>query len=96
MGLTFYVHPDNAAKLLPAPTEVSEVDKLVLRATASYKSSYMGRDRYDMAKNDRRDGSPFPTRDEWNACKVSLACRGLLTKAGAITPAGRNALGSRY
>src|SRR5215510_7328144 len=32
MGLTFYVHPDNAAKLLPAPVELTDHEKTVLEA----------------------------------------------------------------
>lgn len=96
LGLTFYVHPDNAAKLLPAPVELTAFEAIVLRATSHYKSSYAGRDRYDMAKGDSRDGSPYPTREEWNTAKARLIVAGLLNKAGAITPAGRNAVPSRY
>ena len=99
MGLTFYVHPDNAAALLPAPApELSEHESIVLDATCSFKSSYNGQDRYTMAKTQaeypwRRDNSTpqFPTRDEWNAAKESLIGKGLLNKAGAVTPKGRNA-----
>ena len=90
MGLTFYVHPDVAAKMLPAPVELSEIDKLVLSATVNYKSSYAGRDRYQTAKH-YAYGQLFPTREAWELAKESLASRGLLNKAGAITPAGRNA-----
>jgi hypothetical protein len=95
-GLTFYVHPDNAAKLLPAPVELSPVERLVLVATASLKSSYAGRDRYTMAQDEYHcrkvlGDSPYPSREEWNATKAALAARGFLNKAGAITPAGRNA-----
>lgn len=51
MGLTFYVHPDSAAKLLPAATaELTETQKMVLNATASLKSSYNGKDRYENSK----------------------------------------------
>lgn len=51
LGLTFYVHPDSALKLLPAPTaELSELGKLVLNATASLKASYNGKDRYENSK----------------------------------------------
>src|SRR5262245_11441810 len=104
MGLTFYVHPDNAAKLLPAPVELSAYEAIVLNATASYKSSYNGRDRYDMAKDDYlyrnlnsvAPNQLYPTRQEWDAAKQSLISRGLLNKAGAITNAGRNARPSRY
>lgn len=94
MGLTFYVHPDNAAKLLPAPqAELSEHERIVLNATCSYKASYKGQDRYDMARRavygEARDG--FPSREEWATAKQSLILKGLLNKGGAITPAGRNA-----
>ena len=95
LGLTFYVHPAIAAKMLPAPVELTDYEKLVLSATASYKSSYGGRDRYQMARDDNR-GNLFPTRDEWERCKTSLVAKGLLNKAGAITVAGRNAVPSRY
>lgn len=93
-GLTFYVHPDNATKLLPAPAaELSDFEKIVLKATRSYKSSYMGRDRYQMALADRPRPSigPFPTRQDWETAKQSLMAKGLLNKAGAITTAGKNA-----
>ena len=100
MGLTFYVHPDNAAKLLPAPTsELSDHEKLVLNATCSFKSSYQGKDRYDMMRDENRYATtkqPFPTCDEWNVAKQALIGKGLLNKAGAVTPAGRNARPSRY
>lgn len=99
MGLTFYVHPDNAAKLLPAPAaELSKHESIVLQATCSYKSSYNGRDRYQMARCDTRvvDLGTFPTREQWDAAKQALIAKGLLNKAGAVTPAGRNARPSRY
>lgn len=98
MGLTFYIHPSNAAPLLPAPAELTKAESLVLSYTASRKSSYMGKDRYDMARDDARYGSEgkaglatFPTRADWDAAKVALISRGMLNKAGAVTPAGRNA-----
>jgi hypothetical protein len=99
MGLTFYVHPDNAAKLLPAPAaELSEHEKLVLNATCSFKASYGGKDRYMMAYDERKYGdiSTFPTRADWQVAKDSLIGKGLLNKAGAVTPAGRNARPARY
>ncbi|HEX6826120.1 MAG TPA: hypothetical protein VF077_07360 [Nitrospiraceae bacterium] len=99
-GLTFHIHPDNAAALLPPPAaDMPLAEKLVLAATASFKSSYGGRDRYDMARDSYapcwadNNGKPaFPSRDEWQAAKLALAAKGLLNKAGAITPAGRNAV----
>jgi len=99
LGLTFYVHPDNAAKLLPAPTgDLTAIEKLVLVYTAHRKSSYMGKDRYAMAVDDARYGygenrdKLAPTRAQWDEAKAALITRGLLNKAGAITPAGRNAI----
>lgn len=95
LGLTFYIHPDNAAKLLPKPAELTAFELIVLKATASYKSSYGGMDRYEMARRDS-PGDSYPTRDEWAAAKQTLINLGMLTKAGAITPKGRNAVPSRY
>jgi hypothetical protein len=98
LGLTFYVHPENARKLLPAPVELTALEKLVLEYTAHRKSSYMGRDRYQMAVEDARYGygenreKLVPSRPEWDAAKQSLIARGFLNKAGAITTAGRNAI----
>jgi hypothetical protein len=98
LGLTFYLHPDNATKLLPPSHELSECEKLVLLYTATRKSSYMGKDRYAMAIDDARYGygenrnRRTPTREQWDAAKQSLIGKTLLNKAGAITPAGRNAI----
>lgn len=98
LGLTFYVHPDNASKLLPAPTgKLSPYEKLVLIATKSLKSSYGGRDRYQMARDEYHcknalAGLDYPTRAQWDATKADLIARGLLNKAGAITVAGKNAI----
>jgi hypothetical protein len=94
MGLTFYVHPQNAAALLPAPSaELSEHEKIVLDATCSLKSSYGGRDRYQLAccAYPNSDQKPLISRTEYSAAKDSLRVKGLLNKAGAVTVAGRNA-----
>ena len=103
MGLAFYIHPNSAAKLLPAPTDpVSPHGRIVLIATASYKSSYNGMNRYDMARKDATYSwnqqkfiakfGVFPTPEQWEAAKAELIAAKLLNKAGAITPAGRNAV----
>lgn len=99
-GLRIYARPEDMAPLLPAPVALSPAERIVLNATATYKSSYQGRDRYDMARADARGYgvynkeafATFPTREGWNAAKESLIGRGLLNKAGAITNAGRNAI----
>lgn len=99
MGLRFYLHPSDAAPLLPAPVEpLDHVSQLVLNYTMSRKASYMGRDRYQMALEDMRyavapEGGAkpvMPTREAWDAAKVALISRGFLNRAGAITTAGRN------
>lgn len=89
LGLTFYVHPENAAALLPAPVELTPTERFVLEATRGLKSSYMGKDRYTLATEYSRE--PI-TRQEWDEAKASLIERKLLNKAGAITTAGRNAI----
>jgi hypothetical protein len=100
MGLTFYLHPDNATKLLPPVHDISPYERLVLRATASLKSSYNGRDRYQMAQGYenanylKANNLSYPTREQWESAKQSLVGKGLLNKAGAVTPAGRNAANS--
>jgi hypothetical protein len=71
MGLTFYVHPDNAVKLLPPTIELSTMEKAVLDATRSYKSSYMGKDRYQMWTAD--NGKATASRLEWETAKQALS-----------------------
>lgn len=100
MGLRFYLHPADAAPMLPAPeAALPALQQLVLDYTAGRKASYAGKDRYAMACEDIRYGSVpgfragVPSRGEWDAARAQLASLGLLTKAGAITPAGRNRAG---
>ena len=100
-GLTFYLHPDNVSGLLPPTDDLSDNERIVLTATRMYKSSYNGRDRYDMASDGARYDhnirncagvSPFMSRQVWNDTKALLIERGMLNKAGAITTKGRNAI----
>ena len=96
MGLRFTLRPEDAAPLLPAPIDLSHAEKVVLMATAAFKASYGGRDRYQMAADAMRyrTGAIMPSREVWEATKVRLAARGMLDKRGAITVAGRNAIGN--
>ena len=95
-GLTFTVHPNDATKMLPSGNELTEHEKTVLTATKSYKASYAGMDRYQMAQSeDYRFAKPFPTRPEWQLAKESLITKKLLNKAGAITIDGRASIQSR-
>ena len=85
LGLTFFVHPDDAVKLLPASDdEVTPTERKVLAIIGGIKSGYRA-DYY------RRAGI---TDGELEAIKAELCKRGYLNKAGAITTKGRNARGN--
>jgi len=83
LGLTYYVHPSDIAKLVPdnSTVQLCDVEKRVLRIIQGYKA---------FARNDefRRAGIEIGEAD---AIKARLVTLGLLNKAGAITVAGRNA-----
>lgn len=92
LGLTFYLRATNAAQLLSAPSiALSPVQRAILIATRSYKASYAGRNRRDMWNADNR-AAPIGA-EAWNTGKAELVTLGYLNKAGAITVAGRNAIG---
>jgi hypothetical protein len=98
MGLTFFMHPVDAAPMLPAPVTLTSHEQIVLRASAWFKAAYNGKTRYEMAKEDLfsmrvklEPGERFPSRAEWATAKTALVTKKLLTEAGAITVAGRNA-----
>jgi hypothetical protein len=91
LGLTFHMHPQDATRMLPAPVELTELERMVLEATRSLKASYGGRDRYQMATDNLRY-SDKPSRTQWDEAKAALIGRGYLNKAGAITTAGKNAV----
>lgn len=83
MGLTFYVHPNDVAALLPAThTEaLSPVELKYLAITRAYKSQFR-------AENRARAGI---SETEAEAIKAKLIRDGYLNKAGALTVQGRNA-----
>lgn len=90
MGLTFYIHPDNAGKFLPEPDGVDKFERIVLAATRTYKASYGG------VKNLRFVEAHKCTKitaEDYEAAKARLIARKLLNKAGAITAKGKNAIG---
>lgn len=87
LGLTFFVHPDDAVKLLPpADDEITPIERKVLGIIHCYKSNYRA-DYY------RRAGIKSA---EVEAIKAGLFKRGYLTKSGAITPKGSNAAERPY
>jgi hypothetical protein len=90
-SITIYLHPSNIrADMLPAPTELSWAEKVVLTATRSLKSSYAGIKNYRAVEAKQQTGITLP---EWESAKAQLITRGMLNKAGAITDTGRNAIG---
>jgi hypothetical protein len=84
MGLTFWILDENAAKLIPAPVELSKSERIVLATTRSLKASYMG-----VPRSMKSGLSP----ELWNVASELLKKKGLLTKTGAITVDGKNAIG---
>ena len=93
MGLTFYLHPENASKMLPEKQELSNIEQIVLCATRSLKSSYNGQNRFEMVKGDYSQGFKGLTLELWESGKQLLIDKKLLNKRGAITVQGRNAIG---
>lgn len=87
-GLTFYIHPKLAPRMLPASADahgLTRPEQLVLLAACSLKSSYQGRPiRRDECA--RKGVSPA----EYDAALNSLKAKGLLNKSGAVTVDGRN------
>jgi len=97
-GLRLYVHPQDMAPLLPPQEDLSQLERAIIDATASFKSSYNGRDRYSSAKPRPWSGpfhgyshETFPSREEWSAAAMGLIARGFLDRRGALTIRGRNA-----
>jgi hypothetical protein len=88
MGITIYANAGDLAPLLPEKLELTPHEKTVLEYTRTYKSSYAGISNYRFHEAHRSTGIKS---DEWEAAKEQLIEKKLLNKAGAITPAGRNA-----
>jgi hypothetical protein len=87
-GITIIVHPTTLNPgLLQAPAELTGDERTVLAATRAYKPGYGG-------DPEHRRNQTSLTREEWDAAKASLVARGLLNRAGAITIAGKNAIGN--
>lgn len=87
VGLTIYLTEENATKMIPAPVELTRDEKVVLAAVRSLKSSYGG------VKNYRQTESGL-SASVWATNVEILKGKGLLNKMGAITPAGKNAIGN--
>ncbi len=79
---------DNVTRLLPAPTELTEDEEIVLVATRSLKPSYGGVSNYRFVRAKECAGIDL---HRWEAARSALIARKLLNRAGAITVEGRNA-----
>ena len=90
-GVTVFVNKNNLTKMLPAPTEVTNNELIVLVATRSLKSSYGGISNYRFHEARQVTGINL---SEWEAARNSCIIKGLLNKSGAITDNGRNVAGS--
>jgi hypothetical protein len=89
MGIRIHVHPENAPRLLPAPSELSEDELTVLMYTAHLKNSYGGRTNIRYTRAHTKTGI---TVERWDAARALLVSKKLLLVSGAITGEGRNAV----
>ncbi len=89
-GITIHIRPENGARFLPAPVELTREQRIVLVATRSLKSSYQGISNYRFVEANRDTGI---SREQWETAKAELITRELLDSRGALTVAGRNAAG---
>lgn len=85
-GITIFLLADNAAKLIVAPVELTQNEKIVLAATRSLKSSYGGMSNY----RQKESGLSLAV---WNETSDALKAKGLLAKNGSVTVDGKNAIG---
>ena len=82
MGLTFYIHADNAGNFqLASPDELSREAKLTLKVIRAYKASY----RREYAQH---EGLTFA---QYDAQIEALKASGHLAANGALTVKGKNA-----
>lgn len=91
LGCTVFVAPNNLNRFaLPAPSELTLAEKIVLTCTCERKSSYNGRNRQQMAFDDT--GLPA---NEWEKAKSDCISKGWLKSNGSITDEGRNICGNQ-
>ncbi len=90
-GITIYLKEENLTKMLPAPAELTKDQKIVLNATQSFKSSYGGIKNYRFYEANTKTGID---QNSWDQAKAELIAKSFLSSNGAITDAGRNAIGT--
>lgn len=90
--IAIHANGSDVQPLLDKPQEsITEDEKTVLIATRSLKSSYAGVKNYRFQEANERRGI---TLSRWEAAKATLIEKKLLAKNGAITPEGKNLIGS--
>ncbi len=89
MGITFYLHPDNAAKLLPDKPNLTPDEGTVLKFTSGFKNTYGGRKNIRFSEACMKTGI---TQEQWNFARFNMIQGKLLNKAGSITNKGLNAI----
>lgn len=90
MGITIYVHPDNAPRFIENKPEVSIEEKIVLVFTRSYKNTYGGQTNIRYREAVRNTGISL---SKWVEAIATLQEKGMLNKAGSITNEGKNIIG---
>lgn len=89
IGIRIYANTEDITPMLPLKIEISDNEKIVLAFTAHLKSSYAGISNYRFHEAHQKKGINL---EDWDKTKIDLINKGLLNKAGAITPKGRNAI----
>lgn len=87
--MRIYCHPKDAPRMLPSANKVTENERVVLQFTSRYKNTYGGRTNVRFAEANRETGIDT---SQWESAKTSLIGQKLLTRTGAITASGRNAI----
>lgn len=89
MGITIYANSEDLAPMLPAPMEIDDQMKVVLKYTKTFKNTYGGRKHIRFHEAHCETGI---SRVGWLEAKERCIAKGLLAKNGSITPSGRNAI----
>lgn len=88
-----YVHPDDILKLIPQNIPTTLNEDIVLYAARSLKNTYAGSNNVRFEESNRETGI---TQAEYTAAKESCIAKGLMSRNGAITTAGKNVLGKVF
>ena len=88
--ITIFANSADITPMLSPPVELTDDEKIVLVAIGSYVSSYGGVGNYRFVEAKRQTGI---TSERYETAKSELIGKKFLTKSGAMTIDGRNAIG---